>query len=71
MTITKEAFFKPDKMSPRDKAAAIDQAARQIIASETAQRDRKTARLRKLREAQEADAAPPARRKSRASASRA
>lgn len=55
MTATKEAFFKPGKMSAQDKAAAIDHAAREIISKEAAQREKKTERLRKLREAQEAE----------------
>ena len=54
MTATKDQFFKPGKMSAQDKASAIDQMARQIIAKEAAQRELKTERLRKLREAQEA-----------------
>lgn len=54
MTATKDQFFKPGKMSAQDKAAAIDHMARQIIAKETSQRELKTERLRKLREAQEA-----------------
>ncbi len=41
-------------MSAQDKASAIDHMARQIIAKEAAQRELKTERLRKLREAQEA-----------------
>lgn len=67
MTITKEGFFKPGKMSSQDKAYATDQAARQIVASEAAQRARKTERLRQLRKAQEAEApllSPMRRRKS-------
>ena len=61
MTMTKEAFFKPGKLSASDKASAIDHAARHIVAKENAQRDKKTERLRLLREtrdAQQADAAP-------------
>lgn len=54
MTATKDAFFKPGKMSAQDKAAAIDHMARQIIDKEATQRIQKTERLRKLREAQEA-----------------
>jgi hypothetical protein len=63
MTATKDQFFKPGKMSAQDKASAIDHMARQIIAKETSQRELKTERLRKLREAQEATApAEPAAR---------
>ena len=54
MTATKDQFFKPGKISAQDKASAIDHMARQIIAKEAAQRELKTERLRKLREAQEA-----------------
>ncbi|MCD2172757.1 hypothetical protein [Rhizobium sp. C4] len=60
MTATKDAFFKPAKMSAQDKASAIDHMARQIISKEAAQRVLKTERLRKLREAQEALAPAPA-----------
>lgn len=56
MAITKEAFFKPDKLSTQDKAAATHIAAKQIIEIETAQRAEKTERLRLLREAEEAAA---------------
>lgn len=59
MTATKEQFFKPGKMSAQDKASATEQAARQIIATEADQRMRKTAHLRELREAREAEAGPP------------
>lgn len=38
MTITKEAFFKPDKAPAQDKASITDSAAKQIIAVEAAQR---------------------------------
>ncbi|WP_337268673.1 hypothetical protein [Oryzifoliimicrobium ureilyticus] len=65
MTATKEEFFKPAKVSPQQKATTTDQAARQIIASEAAERLKKTERLRLLREAKEAEApvAAPARKK--------
>lgn len=65
MTITKEAFFKPGRMSAQDKASMTDQAAKEIVTAEAAQRARKTERLRRLREAQEAATAAlsPARRK--------
>lgn len=67
MTATKDAFFKPGKMSAQDKASAIDHVARQIIAKEAAQRAQKTDRLRKLREAQQAEtpAQPAARGKAK------
>ncbi len=54
MAATKEAFFKPGKLSAQDKASLTDSAAKQIINAEAAQRARKTERLRQLREAQEA-----------------
>ncbi|QCJ00257.1 hypothetical protein [Agrobacterium larrymoorei] len=55
MTATKEEFFKPGKMSPREKASATDEASAQIIAAETAQRLKKTERLREARLAREAE----------------
>ena len=77
MTATKEAFFKPGKMSAQDKAAAIDHAAREIIAKEATQREKKTERLRALREAREAreaeapqQAAPAKRARGRKAAAR-
>ncbi|WP_107339612.1 hypothetical protein [Agrobacterium pusense] len=54
MAATKEVFFKPGKLSARDKASLTDSAAKQIINAEADQRARKTERLRQLREAQEA-----------------
>ncbi|MBW6424792.1 hypothetical protein KX729_25395 [Rhizobium sp. XQZ8] len=51
MTVTKHEFFKPEKISARDKAATTSEVARQIIETEAAERIRKTARLRQLREA--------------------
>lgn len=54
MAATKEAFFKPGKLSAQDKASLTDSAAKQIINAEADQRVRKTERLRQLREAQEA-----------------
>ncbi|CUX66266.1 MULTISPECIES: hypothetical protein [Agrobacterium] len=54
MAATKEAFFKPGKLSAQDKASLTDSAAKQIINAEADQRARKTERLRQLREAQEA-----------------
>ncbi|MCR6500876.1 hypothetical protein MUO32_17705 [Shinella sp. CPCC 101442] len=53
MTATKEEFFNPVKLSARDKAAATDETARTIIASEATAREKKTARLRELRLQQE------------------
>jgi hypothetical protein len=65
MTATKEEFFNPVKLSARDKAAATDQTARTIIASEATAREKKTARLRELRMQQEPAAEPVAPAKSR------
>lgn len=72
-TATKDEFFNPAKLSPRDKAAATDHTARAIIASEVSAREKKTEKLRLLRLEQEAAAQPepaaPARKK-RAAASK-
>lgn len=59
MTITKEEFFKPGKMSAQDKALATDHAAKRIVETEAALRAQKTERLRLLREAQEPEVVPP------------
>ena len=58
MTATKDDFFNPVKLSARDKAAATDQTARTIIASEATAREKKTARLRELRLQQESAEEP-------------
>ena len=65
MTMTKQAFFKPEKISARDKAATTSEIARLIMETEAADRTRKTARLRQLREAQLIESKPvrPARRR--------
>ncbi|CAN7668120.1 hypothetical protein LJR030_002892 [Rhizobium sp. LjRoot30] len=65
MTMTKHAFFKPEKISARDKAATTSEVARQIIETETADRTRKTVLLRQLREAQPIEPKPvrPTRRR--------
>ncbi|MBB3660655.1 hypothetical protein FHX15_005926 [Rhizobium sp. BK650] len=52
MTMTKQVFFRSEKVSARDKAATTSDVARQIIETEAADRIRKNARLRQLREAQ-------------------
>jgi hypothetical protein len=69
MTATKDEFFNPTKLSARDKAAATDQTARAIIASEANQREKKTEKLRLLRlEKEAAEPSPaPTRSKSRKS----
>lgn len=52
MTTTKDTFFKPEKISVRDRAKTTTDVARQITEMETVARVSKTARLRQLREAQ-------------------
>jgi len=52
MAATKDAFFKPERISARDRAKTTTDVARQITEIETAARANKTARLRQLREAQ-------------------
>ncbi len=49
MTVTKDKFFNPAKLSAHDKAAATDQTARAIIAAELSAREKKTEKLRMLR----------------------
>jgi hypothetical protein len=61
MTATKDAFFKPEKVSPQDKAATTDSVARSLIEAEAVARERKTEALRALRmqrEALDAENAP-------------
>ncbi|HEV7253484.1 MAG TPA: hypothetical protein VGN97_10370 [Mesorhizobium sp.] len=55
---TKETLFKA--LSPGEKARNTDNAARTIIDAEASARDKKTARLREARLAQEALTPPPA-----------
>lgn len=52
MAATKEKFFKQGKQTLQDKASATDMAAKQITAAETADREKKTEKLRALRLAQ-------------------
>lgn len=59
MTVTKETFFNPVKLSAQEKAAATDHTARTIIAAEATEREKKTARLRALRMQQEPVVADP------------
>ncbi len=54
MTVTKDEFFKPEKLTAQQKAAATNSAAAQILAAEAAHRTKKTDRLRELRLAHEA-----------------
>jgi hypothetical protein len=52
---TNDTFFKPGKVSARDKAHATDEAAWSIINTEASERERKTEALRALREKREAE----------------
>lgn len=49
MAATKEKFFKQGRQTLQDKASATDTAAKQITAAETADREKKTEKLRALR----------------------
>lgn len=60
-----ETKSKPTRISPRDKAAATDDAAWSIINAEAAERERKTEALRAARMKQEADAPAPQEKKAR------
>jgi anti-sigma factor RsiW len=55
MTATKDVFFKPGKVSAREKAETTDHTARAIIDAESVARDKKTERLKQARLAKEAD----------------
>ncbi len=52
MTITKEAFFNPAKLSLDAKATQMNSTVRNILEAEVAERDKKTQKLRALRLAQ-------------------
>jgi hypothetical protein len=52
MTITKEAFFNPAKLSADAKATQMNATIRNILEAEVAERDKKTQKLRALRLAQ-------------------
>ncbi|ATN33505.1 hypothetical protein ACO34A_06755 [Rhizobium sp. ACO-34A] len=54
MTVTKDQFFKPERMNAGDKARATDDSARHIIEAEAVARDQKTEKLRTLRLEREA-----------------
>ena len=56
MTAITETLPKPAKLSPREKAAATDEAARAIIDAEANKREKKTERLRQMRLEREATA---------------
>jgi len=45
---SKDEFFNPAKLSPRDKAATTDTTARAIVSAEAAAREKKTEKLRAL-----------------------
>lgn len=68
MEATRDAFFKPEKLSANDKAQRTDSAAREILDAEVLAREKKTEALRALRLAREealaaaAPAAKPARK---------
>ncbi|QRM56790.1 hypothetical protein [Sinorhizobium sp. BG8] len=47
-----KGFFKPDKLPAHGTASPIDTTAKNIVAAETAARDKKTQKLRALRLAQ-------------------
>jgi vacuolar-type H+-ATPase subunit F/Vma7 len=49
MSVTKDKFFNPAKVSARDKAATTDHTARAIIETEAVAREKKTEKLRALR----------------------
>ncbi|MBP2547984.1 anti-sigma factor RsiW [Neorhizobium galegae] len=55
MTATKDVFFKPGKVSAREKAETTDHTARAIIDAESVARDKKTERLKQARLAKEAE----------------
>ena len=68
MVATKDSFFTQAKLSSQKKAENTHDAAMQIVDAEIAAREKKTARLRELRLAQEAAAPapePPAKRTKR------
>jgi hypothetical protein len=55
MTATKDVFFKPGKVSAREKAETTDHTARAIIDAESVARDKKTERLKQARLAKAAE----------------
>lgn len=55
----KENLFGSKRQAPADKANQLDSTVKEILASEHAIRERKTARLRELRLEKEALQAPP------------
>ena len=52
MTVTKETFFKPDKQPVQDQGSQADAKAKNIVAAEAVEREKKTEKLRALRLAQ-------------------
>ncbi|TDH34256.1 hypothetical protein E2A64_16405 [Pseudohoeflea suaedae] len=54
MTAAVEKISTPPKLTPREKAAATDEAARAIIDAEATRREKKTERLRQMRLEREA-----------------
>ena len=67
MTATKDSLVNATKMTPQQKSAVTDDAARKIIAAEVTARDKKTEKLKQLRLQQAAlavpEEAPPAAKK--------
>ncbi|AYG67158.1 hypothetical protein [Rhizobium sp. CCGE532] len=55
----KDSLFGSKRQAPTDKANQLDSAVKEILASEHAIRERKTARLRELRLEKEALQSPP------------
>jgi hypothetical protein len=58
MTASKEAIINTTKMTPQQKSAVTDDAAKKIIAAEANARDKKTLKLKQLRLEQAALAVP-------------
>ncbi len=67
MTVTKDEFFKPAKLSADAKVKQTNAVVREILVSEAAARDKKTENLRALRLAREAEAASAPKKASRSS----
>lgn len=70
MAISTETATKPARISPRDRAAATDDAAWAIINAESQERERKTEALRALRLKQETEQDGSAKDKPRAAVRR-
>lgn len=68
MAVSKDSFSSRTKLSAEQKAASTHDMAMQIIDAEAAAREKKTARLRQLRELHEASLPPPSPKPPRARA---